>query len=93
MENASKPAPLQCVYEFRPRPGLDAAGLDAAATAATGNGRGLGLDLGLLGHGLGLGRALVDGISHRTAARDTETDKIQLLRRNTPQVVGRGPRR
>ena len=59
MENASKPAPLQCVYEFRPRPGLDAAGLDAAAAAATGNGRGLGLDL--LSHGLDLGRALVDG--------------------------------
>ena len=70
MENASKPAPLQCVYEFRPRPGLDAAGLDAAATAATGNGRGLGLDLGLLGHGLGLGRALVDGLCYRTEARD-----------------------
>ena len=40
------------------------------ATAATGNGRGLGLDLGLLGHGLGLGRALVDGLCYRTTARD-----------------------
>ena len=65
MENLSKPASLQRVYEYRPLPGLD-----AAATAATGNGRGLGLDLGLLGHGLGLDRALVDGIFYRTAARD-----------------------
>ena len=61
MENVSKPATLQCVYEFRPRPD---------ATATTGNGRGLGLDLGLLGHGLGLGRALVDGLCYRTEARD-----------------------
>ena len=61
MENASKP-PLQSVYEFWPRPGLDA--------AATGNGRGLGLDLCLLGHGLGLGRALVDGLCYRTEERD-----------------------
>ena len=65
MENLSKPASLQRVYEYRPLPGLD-----AAATAATSNGRGLGLDLGLLGHGLGLGRALVGGLCYRTTARD-----------------------
>ena len=63
MENVSKPATLQCVYEFRPRP--------SCGTAATSNGRGLGLDRGLgLGLGLGLDRALVDGICYRTAARD-----------------------
>ena len=50
MENLSKPASLQRVYEYRPLPGLD-----AAATAATGNGRGLGLDF--LSHGLDLGRS------------------------------------
>ena len=61
MENLSKPASLQRVYEFRPR---------REATAATDNGRGLGLHLGLLGHGLGLGRALVDGLCYRTEARD-----------------------
>ena len=65
MENLSKPASLQRVYEYRPLPGLD-----AAATAATGNGRVLGLDLCLLGHGLGLGRALVDGLCYRTEERD-----------------------
>ena len=74
MENLSKPASLQRVYENRPLPGLD-----AAATAATGNGRGLGLDLCLLGHGLGLGHALVDGLCYRTADATTETGNTTVF--------------
>ena len=78
MENLSKPASLQRVYEYRPLPGLD-----AAATAATSNGRGLGLDLGLLGHGLGLDRALVDGLCYRTEARDVETGNTTIFTSNS----------